>query len=96
MRVPCGERQSGSDSWRSAESSFPGDMTTNEWQKWLQRVRGFTRTVDRVMGKDIRPYVQVELRGRVYSALVDTGASVNLIRVAVENTWRLRARDPRI
>lgn len=66
-------------------------MTSDEWQRWLNTVNTFYGAIEGLSTIDMRPYVEVIIFDWTFCALVDTGASTNLIRRELTSYLRDRA-----
>ena len=106
MRLRDGKRDSSSDARRSSGCTTPRRTTSADWAEWLEKIKGFVGGINTELPpKDTRPFVEVELMGRVFMALLDTGSVVNLVGrdvsdylcsqgvVPIEQTVPLRMAD---
>ena len=95
MRLQGGKRLTSSDIGRSAEREVPRRTTSAEWNKWLQEINSHVGSVDKgLRPEDVRPFVEVDLLGRRFVALLDTGSVVNLVGEKVAEHLRLREVVP--
>lgn len=70
-------------------------LTSNEWKDWLEKIRSFGTSEQDNDTTDPRPFIQVNIYGQRFKALIDTGAVVSLINDEVATFLTSKGTSPR-